>query len=324
MDLRQLRYFVAVAEELSFTAAARRLNISQPPLSMQIMALEATLGVQLIDRRHRNISLTDAGKVFLEQARQTLSQLANGVEMTQRAARGEAGLLRLAFTGSVPLVPGFASLIKAFRREWPLARLQIEHMPTGVQLKALEEGRIDVGMLRPSPYFRPPGHLVLTAFWRDELCVVLPEGHALANGRQPLPVQAVASMPLILFPRGIGCGLYDHVMTLCHQVGFMPQVVYEAREGTTIVGLVAAGVGISVLPTAYRQLGTHGVSFVPLEPACAASQLYLAHRPDARSLLVERFLTLARSLADTAPGHAPPATATEVPRASKPARSQVR
>jgi DNA-binding transcriptional LysR family regulator len=266
MDLRQLRYFVAVAEELSFTAAARRLNISQPPLSMQVMALEAAIGVQLIDRTHRSISLTDAGKVFLEQARQTLSQMAHGVEMTQRAGRGEAGLLRVAFTGSVPLVPGFATLIKAFRREWPLARLQIEHMPTGTQLQALEQGRIDVGMLRPSPHFRPPEHLVLTEFWKDALCVVLPEGHALAGSRQPIAVKAVAAQPLILFPRGIGCGLHDHVMTLCNQVGFVPQVVYEAREGTTIVGLVAAGVGISLLPTAYGQLGTGGVCFAPLDP----------------------------------------------------------
>ena len=323
MDLRQLRYFVAVAEELSFTAAARRLNISQPPLSMQIMALESTLGAQLIDRTHRSITLTDAGKVFLEHVRQTLSQLNNGVEMTQRAARGEAGLLRLAFTGSVPLVPGFASLIKAFRREWPLARLQIEHMPTGMQLKALEEGRIDVGMLRPSPYFRPPAHLVLTEFWRDELCVVLPEGHALANSRQPIPVKAVASMPLILFPRGIGCGLHDHVTTLCNQAGVMPQVVYEAREGTTIVGLVAAGVGISLLPTAYEQLGTDGVSFAPLEPSCAASQLYLARRPDSPSLLAERFLTMARELAYASRGKARIEVARNPPRASGKARRKV-
>lgn len=298
MDLRQLRYFVAVAEELSFTVAARRLNISQPPLSMQVMALESEIGVQLIDRTHRSIALTEAGKVFLEQARQTLSLLANGVELTQRAGRGEAGLLRVAFTGSVPLVPGFAALIKAFRREWPLARLQIEHMPTGTQLQALEEGRIDVGLLRPSPQFRPPAHLMLTEFWRDELRVVLPEGHALTRISGPIAVRSVASEPLILFPRGIGCGLHDHVLSLCNQAGFVPQVVYEAREGTTIVGLVAAGVGISLLPTAYAQLGTSGVRYAPLEPSHAASQLFLAHRTDAPSQLVERFVTLAQDMVD--------------------------
>lgn len=296
MDLRQLRYFVAVAEELSFTAAARRLHVSQPPLSMQIQALERSLDVRLFERSPRHVALTEAGRVLLDEARQTLAQVAAAVQRTQRAGRGEAGLLRVAFTGSVPLVPAFATLVAAFRRDWPLARLQIEHMPTGAQLTALEERRIDIGLLRPSRQFRPPAHLKLTTFWKDELRLVVPQDHPAARRRSPAPVALLAGKPLVLFPRGIGCGLHDHVMTLCNQAGIVPQVVHEAREGTTIVGLVAAGVGLSLLPSAYERLTTAGVHYAPLEPALAASQVCAAHRIDAPDLLAERFVNLAREV----------------------------
>lgn len=298
MDLRQLRYFVAVAEELSFTAAAARLNISQPPLSMQIKALEDGLGTLLFDRSRRSIALTEAGKVLLEHARQNLSHLAYAVDLTQRAGRGEAGLLRVAFTGSVPLVASFANLVKRFRSEWPLARLEIVHMATGRQLQALAERRIDVGLLRPSHLFRAPSHLKLDVFWKDELRVVLPSGHALAARKGRIPVGALAGEPFILFPRGIGCGLYDHVMGLCNSAGFVPQVVQEAQEGPTIVGLVAAGVGLSLLPDAYAKVNAGGVAYARLEAASAASQLYTAYRADDRSPLLRRFVRLARDAAD--------------------------
>jgi DNA-binding transcriptional LysR family regulator len=293
MDLRQLRYFVAVAEELSFTAAARRLHISQPPLSLQIQALERSLGVKLLERTPRRVALTEAGRVFLDQCRATLVQLSGAVELARQAARGEAGLLRVAFTGSVPLIDGFASLVARFRREWPLARLQIEHMPSGLQLQALEERRIDVGLLRPSRQFRPPAHIRLTPFWRDELRLVVPEGHAAARRRRPCDASVLAGQPLVLFPHGFGCGLHDHVMGLCHQAGVVPQVVHEAREGTTIVGLVAAGVGLSLLPSAYERLTTSGVRYVHLVPALAASQVQAAHRTDRPTLLAQRFVELA-------------------------------
>lgn len=309
MDLRQLRYFVAVAEELSFTAAAQRLNISQPPLSMQIMALEEAVGTKLIDRSRRHISLTEAGRVFLEQARATLSQLSNAVELTQRAGRGEAGLLRVAFTGSVPLVPGFAALIRTFRQEWPLARLEIMHMATGPQLQALEDRHIDVGLLRPSPQFQPPPHVRFTPFWKDELRVVLPADHPLCAHDGPIPIRALGGQPLILFPRALSCGLYGHVMDLCNQAGVVPHVTQEAREGATIIGLVAAGVGISVLPEAYARLQTVGVHYAPLESTAAHSQLYVAHRNDEPSLLTRRFVELAEQMArDTPEANAPAPT----------------
>jgi DNA-binding transcriptional LysR family regulator len=201
MDLKQLRSFVAVAEELSFTAAARRLHISQPPLSMQIMALEQSMGVQLFDRSRRSITLTEAGQVLLPQVRRVLAELSSAVELSQRTGRGEAGLLRVAFTGSVPLVPAFADLIRRFRQERPLTRLEIEHLPTGEQLQALEERRIDVGLVRPAQAFQPPQHLSLTGFWQDELRVVVPDRHPLGRTRHPVSIEALVAEPLILFPQ---------------------------------------------------------------------------------------------------------------------------
>ncbi|WP_459618594.1 LysR substrate-binding domain-containing protein [Bordetella sp. 2513F-2] len=296
MDLRQLRYFVAVAEAGSFTEAARRLNISQPPLSMQIRALEDALGTLLFDRSRRSIVLTEAGAVLLEQARLTLAQLASAVALTQLAGQGEAGVLRVAFTGSVPLVPGFARLIKTFRQRQPLARLEIAHLSTGQQLQALDERRIDVGMLRPAPQFQPPAHLGFTPFWKDVLRVVVPADHPLARHGGPVPLRALAGERLILFPRDISCGLHDQIIQLYNAAGMVPHVAQEAREGSTIVGFVAAGAGITLLPAAYARLQTDGVRYLPLEPGCADTRLFLVHRNDPASELARRFVALAQSV----------------------------
>lgn len=299
MDLRQLRYFVAVAEEGSFTAAARRLNISQPPLSMQIKALEDALNARLFDRAHRGIELTEAGRVFLEQARLTLAQLSNAVQLTQLAERGETGVLRVAFTGSVPLVPGFATMMRTFRAERPLARLEISHMATGQQLQALQERRIDVGLLRPAPQFQPPQHLTFKPFWRDELRVAMAADHPLAKRAEPIAVQDLAGWPFVLFPREFSCGLHDHVIQLFNRAGMVPQVVQEVRDGTTIVGLIGAGVGISLLPDAYERLNVEGVRYGKLEAAAADCPLLLAYRKEGATELVERFVELAGRVAGT-------------------------
>jgi len=297
MDLRQIRYFVAVAEEGSFTAAARRLNISQPPLSMQIKALEDALGARLFERAHRGICLTEAGRVFLEQARLTLSQLASAVQLAKLAERGEAGLLRIAFTGSVPLVPGFARLVRTFRAQFPLARLEIVHMPTGQQLQVLEERRIDIGLLRPAPQFHPPEHLQFLPFWKDELRVAMASDHPLAGRKGRIAIKDLARYPLVLFPREISCGLHDQTIELFNRAGLVPRVAQEAREGATIVGLVAAGVGISLLPDAYARLRTEGVYFGRLEAGAAHCPLLLAHWKDGPSELATRFVKLARTIA---------------------------
>ncbi len=302
MEYRQLRYFVAVAEELNFSRAARRLNISQPPLSMQIRAMEEEIGTPLFERTRRRVEMTEAGRVLLEQARASLAQLERAAELARRAGRGEAGELRVAFTGSVPLVDAFARIVRAFRQSVPLARLELTHQSTGQQLQALLARRLDVGLLRPSHLFEPPPQLAVREIWRDELRVVLPAGHRLARDGSAIAVEDLAQESFLMFPRGLGCGLHDHVMGLCSRAGFAPHVAQEAREGATLIGLVAAGMGIAVLPESYARAPVSGVLHLPLASAHARSRLLLAHAARDASPLVQRFVELAAEHATGAMG----------------------
>ena len=292
MDYRQLRYFVAVAEELNFSRAARRLNISQPPLSMQIRAMEEEIGTALFERTRRRVEMTEAGRVFLDQARASLAQLERAAELARRAGRGEAGELRVAFTGSVPMVDAFPRIVHAFRQSCPLARLELSHQSTGQQLQALMARRLDVGLLRPSHLFEPPPQLVVREIWRDELRVVLPAAHRLAR-KARVAVEHLAGEPFLMFPRGLGCGLTDHVLGLCNRAGFVPHVAQEAREGTTIMGLVAAGIGIAILPDSYARASIQGLVHRPLASPHARSRLLLAHPAHDVPPLVQRFVDLA-------------------------------
>lgn len=290
MDFRQLRYFVAVAEELSFSGAARRLHVSQPPLSLQVKALEEELGSTLLNRNNRKVELTEAGSLFLEQARQALSHLERAGDVVRQAARGEAGELRISFTASVPMFEAFPQIVQTFRRRHPNARADLNHMSTGQQLRALADKTVDIGFLRPSPLFEPPANIVVAELWKDRLVAVLPSHHPLAHSHRPLPVSVLADESFILFPRGLGCGLFEHVTVLASRAGFAPRVRQEAREGATIVGLVAAGMGISVLPDTYRKTGIPGVTYCELATPDAASRVLMAYRADDEAPLLQRFL----------------------------------
>jgi len=293
MDFRQLRYFVAVAEELSFSAAARRLHISQPPLSLQIKAMEEELGAQLLKRDNRNMELTEAGALLLDEARRALSHLDRAGEVVRQAVRGEAGELRIAFTASVPMFDAFPGILREFRERHPAVIADLTHMSSAQQLQSLADKAIDVGFLRPSPLFYPPAGITVHELWRDRLVAVLPSSHPLARDTGPLPMTALAREAFILFPRGLGCGLFEHVGTLASRAGFGTRIRQEAREGTTILGLVAAGMGISILPEIYTKTGIPGVAYRPLDTPDAASRLLLAHRASDDSPLLERFLSVA-------------------------------
>lgn len=293
MDFRQLRYFVAVAEELSFSGAARRLHVSQPPLSLQVKALEEELGATLLNRTNRKVELTEAGSLFLEQARHALNYLERASDVVRQAARGEAGELRISFTASVPMFEAFPHIVQTFRGRHPGARADLTHMSTGQQLRALAEKTVDIGFLRPSPLFEPPANIAVSQLWQDRLVAVLPRDHPLARSRQPLPMSALADESFILFPRGLGCGLFEHVTVLASRAGFAPHVRQEAREGATIVGLVAAGMGVSVLPETYMKTGIPGVAYCELATPDAASRVLLAYRADDEAPLLRRFLDTA-------------------------------
>ncbi len=294
MDIRQLRYFVAVAEDLNFSRAARRLNMSQPPLSQQIKAMEDELGTALLERTRRSVRLTEPGRLFLAQARSILAQLDDAGDEVRRAARGEAGEIRVAFTGSVPMFEPFPRFIQTFRERFPAVRVEMGHLSTGAQIQALADRRIDVGFLRPSHQFAAGADIAVRAIWEDRLMAVLPASHRLARKRGGVRMEELADEPFVLFPRGVGCGLTDHVTGLASQAGFAPRVVQEAREGVTILALVAAGTGISVLPDTYRNASVPGIAFQPITGAASQSRLLLAWRAGERTPLLDRFLAMAR------------------------------
>jgi DNA-binding transcriptional LysR family regulator len=290
MEFRRLKYFVAVAEELSFSAAARRLHISQPPLSMQIKAMEDELGTALFERTSRQVKLTEAGRLFLVEARRALEYLNRAGEVVRQVTSGEGGEIRVAFTASVPMFEMFPNIIQHFRTRCPAACADLMHMSTGQQLHALTEKSIDVGFLRPSILFCPPPDITTVQLAEERLVAVLPMSHPLAKKGLPVSVAALASEAFIQFPRGLGCGLFEHIGFLTSRAGFAPRILQEAREGSTIIGLVAAGMGISILPETYTKTGIPGVAYLPLDTPDATSKLLLAYRTYAQSFLLLRFL----------------------------------
>jgi DNA-binding transcriptional LysR family regulator len=295
VDLRQFRYFVAVAEELNFSRAARRLHMSQPPLSLQIKAIEEELGAMLLERTRRKVELTEPGRLFLERARSVLAAVDGTGEAVRRVARGEAGEIRVAFTGSVPMFEAFPRFVQAFRERYPAVRVELGHLSTGAQLQAIADRKIDVGFLRPSLLFTPSPDIAVRPIWEDELHVVLPERHRLAGARGPFRMADLADEPFVLFPRGIGCGLFDHVMALCNQAGFAPRVVQDAREGTTILALVAAGTGVSILPDTYQKASIPHLVHRKLPSPAARSRLLIAWRAAETAPLVGKFLAMAEA-----------------------------
>lgn len=290
MDLRQFRYFVAVAEELHFTRAAARLNIGQPPLSLQIQAIERELGVTLLKRTRRNVELTPAGELFLQEARLTLLQADRAVETVSRAAKGEMGTLRLSFITSVPLVNVFTSAVRSFRAEAPDVHLELKSRSSVKIIDDVLLGKVDVGFTRPSISSVMPTSLTAMAVYEDDLMAVLPVDHALNATSGPLSIDAMKDEKFVLRPRGSGTGFYEQVFDLCAEAGFSPQIVQEAVEATTTLGLVAAGVGVTVAPRALRAINVHDVVWRELSDANVRSRIYLIHDEANTNPIRERFV----------------------------------
>jgi len=290
LDLRQFRYFVAVAEELHFTRAAARLNIGQPPLSLQIQAIERELGVTLLKRTRRNVELTPAGELFLQEARLTLLQADRAVETVSRAAKGEMGTLRLSFITSVPLVNVFTSAVRSFRAEAPDVHLELKSRSSVKIIDDVLLGKVDVGFTRPSISSVMPTSLTAMAVYEDDLMAVLPVDHALNATSGPLSIDAMKDEKFVLRPRGSGTGFYEQVFDLCAEAGFSPQIVQEAVEATTTLGLVAAGVGVTVAPRALRAINVHDVVWRELSDANVRSRIYLIHDEANTNPIRERFV----------------------------------
>ncbi len=289
MELRQLRYFIAVAEELHFRRAAARLHISQPPLSQQIARLEQELGSRLLTRTRRRVELTPAGEAFLRDARAMLEELDVAVATVRRIETGQAGLLRVNFVGSalLSIVPG---IIQRFRRGRPEVEIELRERSTLEQLRALNSGIIDVGLVRPP--IEADDALATEVVMRERTVAAIPSGHPLAK-RARIPLKLLAAEPLVLFPREQAPGFHDLLTGRLAATGSSPRVVQYAPEMTTIIGLVAAGIGLSPVPASVAGLGLEGVTYRPLSGA-PDTELLAVTRAGDDSPLVAAFIAEAR------------------------------
>jgi len=296
IELRPLRQFLAVAEELHFGRAARRLHMTQPPLTQAIRQLEASLGARLFERSPRAVSLTPAGEALLPEARRLLAAAEGLPRLVQDAAGGRTGRLRLAFVSTVAYGP-LPGWLRSFRQAHPGVAVALREATIDVQLEAFEAGEIDAGFVLHAAAAPPPGLSAWRAL-REPLVLALPERHPLA-ARRRLPFEAVAAEPLVIFPRPIAPSLYDAVLGHYRAQGTTPVIAQEAIQMQTIVNLVSAGIGVAWVPQALMQLQRPGVvyrrptgtqppmcetSLVWPEPASPVVRAFVAHvqeRPDA-------------------------------------------
>ncbi|WP_449045177.1 LysR family transcriptional regulator [Paracoccus versutus] len=273
MDLRQLRYFAAVARERNFTRAAESLHIAQPPLSRQIQLLEEELGVVLIIRKSRPIKLTDAGRLFYEQALQVLGRVDQMKDATRRVGMNRNRVLSVGFVAST-LYGGLPSLIRKLRQNAPELDIQLLEMLSIQQIPALKEGRIDIGFGRLK---HSDPNVVSTLMREERLVVALPEGTPLAQDDAPLPLAAVAGQKLIVYPKEPRPSYADQVLSLLQDEDIRPSEVLEVREIQTALGLVAADSGVCIIPSSARQMRSD-VQYRLIDSPRAVSPVILYHR----------------------------------------------
>ncbi|MCW3064711.1 MAG: transcriptional regulator, LysR family [Solirubrobacterales bacterium] len=289
-EARPLRYFVAVGEELHFGRAAARLHISQPSLSRAIRELELQLGVDLFARTKRSVRLTDAGSALLAHAPRALAELERAVEEARRAGRGEVGTLNVGFlpSATVRLLP---AVVRAYRAAFPAVRLHLVEQLDELQLDALAQERLDLGLVRTT---RSGSGLTFAALRREGMVVAMPRGHPLA-ARRRLSYSDLRDEDFVLWPRAAAPETFDAVIEGCRAAGFSPRIGQEAPGASALLGLVAAGLGVSVVADAYAGLAGEDVVVVPL--AGARSVLYLAWRADRPSAARDNLIAVARRVA---------------------------
>lgn len=291
MELRHLRYFVAVAEEGNVTRAAEKLGIGQPPLSQQILAFERELGVQLFHRTGHGVVATEAGRVLLVDAKRLLEDAQHAILNAQRAGRGETGHLNLGFTASAAFHPTVRSLIRAYRGAYPGVGLTLSEGSTAQLLAMLEEGRMDLAFLRPGRHSF--AGMTLHEVAEEALKAVLPRHHPLAKRRR-IPLSGLSEESFVLIPREASPMLHDEIVGACRQAGFEPLAGQQAPQLSSVVSLVAAGFGVSLVPASVSQFHAEGVAYVEIQDANARSKLALASRLANGSAKVSNFLTIAR------------------------------
>jgi DNA-binding transcriptional LysR family regulator len=292
MELRHLRYFCAVAEERSFTLAARRLHISQSGVSGQVRDLEQELGVALFRRNQRSVSLTPEGSAFLSEARDILDRADRAVEMVAQATKGCCGRLKIGLCGpaTAPFLP---RLIREFRRRLPGISLSLRDLDPAHQPGALVSGEIDIGFTRGIPAALR-GTLASEVFFHESLVAALPKGHRLENS-SAISLKDLATDRFVLYARENAPELSDAILSLCKRARFSPNIVDTPSLWQSVLTMIEAGEGISIVPETVKHLQSRDVVFRPLRDRGCTVEVVLAWRANAPDAVRESFLTLLRA-----------------------------
>jgi DNA-binding transcriptional LysR family regulator len=289
IELRHLRYFVAVAEELHFGRAALRLHLAQPPLSQQIRKLEEILGYPLFLRTSRAVKLTSAGEVFLERAKRTLRNVQEDMEEARSVGRGEEGFLRVGFIGSAMLTP-LPAMLGRYRRLYPKVNLQLHESYTSAVVQKLLKGELDAGFLRDSGQV---SGLEIEPLFSEPFIAVVPKKHPLAK-HKAISVKELRDEPFVFFSPSAGTLAYEKPVSICEEYGFRPHVVQEAPQWLTIMRLIGAGLGVTIAPACVKQVAAQNVACLSLRRATVESDIELAYRTSEDRPIVEAIAMVAR------------------------------
>ncbi len=300
IEVRHLRYFLAVAETLHFSKAAAQLGMAQPPLSQQIRSLERILGYPLFERTTRGVRLTKVGQYFRECSQNTVTKIQDDVEMARRLGSGQEGVLTVGFSGSVMLTT-LPKAIERYRRAYPRVELRLRELVTAEQMPSLLDGALDLGFLRDG---EPRDGLSIESILRERFIAVLPARHRLA-GRATIRPGDLRNEPFVLFARRMGPLAFDRTISCCEVEGFRPNVVQEAPQWPTVVRLVAAGSGISLAPACVANFAMPGVVYKKVRSRHWTS-IDIGLKPNLDNPAVEALLSIVRrQFARKSPGSAP-------------------
>jgi DNA-binding transcriptional LysR family regulator len=298
MELRHLQQFVAVAEEKHITRAAERLGMQQPPQSQRIKGIEDELGIQLFKRKARGVDLTEAGRIFFEHARLTIAQHERGLDATKRAARGEQGQLRLGVPPTAPFHPLLPAAVRAFREAYPLVLLTMDELLRTELVGRMQDERMDVAFIRAQ--LTKIDGLTIHALCSERMIIALPTGHPLArkSAKEGLALSALAADTFVAYAREQGPALYEATLAACLKAGFSPRLGQEAPRVTSALSLVAAGLGVAIVPASMRRMGMENVVYRDIKgTAQPRAFLQIATRAHGSSIVVQNFLTMVRRMA---------------------------
>ena len=293
MELRHLRYFLAVADELNFTRAAARVGIGQPPLSQQIRSLEDELGTPLFRRTPVGAELTEAGKAFLPEARAILARAEHAADAARRAGRGESGSIRIGFTASAAYLDTVPRSIRLFTRTYPDIETALVEAGTAPLLEQMRDERLDAAFVRLGRH--DPEGVSILAVSTEGMSVVVPEGHALGKTKT-IALSALAGERMVLFPRSAGPSLHDEIIAACWQAGFEPAFGQEAPQFSSAINLVAAGMGVSLVPKSMARVHIQGVRYLSIPKGSPMIRLALATSVAGTTKVVDHFVASVRRI----------------------------